>query len=221
MSKLVTIFGGSGFVGRYITRRMAKAGWRVRVAVRRPNEALFVRTYGTVGQVEPIFCNIRDDASVTAALSGADAVVNCVGILAEAGKNTFDEVQSQGAERIARLAALEGISTMVQMSAIGADLEADGKYSRTKALGEAGVLKHLPGAVICVLRLFLVPKISFLTGLRVWCAPARRYQLSGRIHCFNRPMLTMWPKLRRNRFSSKYPAVCTSLAVQRWRASVR
>ena len=74
MTKLVTIFGGSGFVGRYIARRMAQAGWRVRVAVRRPNEAIFVKPYGTVGQVEPIGCNIRDDASVAAALSGADAV---------------------------------------------------------------------------------------------------------------------------------------------------
>ena len=89
MSKLVTIYGGSGFVGRYIARRMAKAGWRVRVAVRRPNEAIFVKPYGTVGQVEPILCNIRDDSSVAAAMAGADAVVNCVGILARSGKNTF------------------------------------------------------------------------------------------------------------------------------------
>lgn len=90
MSKLVTIYGGSGFVGRYIARRMAKDGWRVRVAVRRPNEAIFVRPYGVPGQVEPILCNIRDDASVRAAMQGADAVVNCVGILAERGKNRFD-----------------------------------------------------------------------------------------------------------------------------------
>jgi NAD(P)-dependent dehydrogenase (short-subunit alcohol dehydrogenase family) len=83
MSKLVTIFGGSGFVGRYIARRMAKEGWRVRVAVRRPNEAIFVRPYGTVGQVEPVLANIRDDDSVRAAIHGADAVVNCVGILAK------------------------------------------------------------------------------------------------------------------------------------------
>ena len=79
MSQLVTIYGGSGFVGRYIARRMAKAGWRVRVAVRRPNEAIFVRPYGVVGQVEPVLCNIRDDNSVRLALQGADAVVNCVG----------------------------------------------------------------------------------------------------------------------------------------------
>lgn len=148
MSKLVTIYGGSGFVGRYIVRRMAKAGWRVRVAVRHPNEAIFVRTYGTVGQVEPIFCNIRDDDSVRQAMMGADAVVNCVGILAEAGKNTFDAIQADGAARIARIAASGGIKRLVQISANGADANAESEYAQTKAMGEAGVLKHMPGAVI-------------------------------------------------------------------------
>ena len=95
MSKLVTIYGGSGFVGRYIAQRMAKAGWRVRVAVRRPNEALFVKPYGVVGQVEPVLCNIRDDVSVKAAMMGADVVVNCVGILAQSGKNSFDSIQER------------------------------------------------------------------------------------------------------------------------------
>ncbi|MGA9436154.1 MAG: complex I NDUFA9 subunit family protein, partial [Roseobacter sp.] len=148
MSKLVTIYGGSGFVGRYITQRMAKAGWRVRVAVRRPNEAMFVKPYGAVGQVEPVFCNIRDDASVQAVMQGADALVNCVGILNVTGKNGFDAVQHEGAERIARLAAAEGITTMVQISAIGADSGSDSAYARTKALGEEGVLQHLPNAII-------------------------------------------------------------------------
>lgn len=148
MSKLVTIYGGSGFVGRYIARRMAKEGWRVRVAVRRPNEAIFVRPYGTVGQVEPVLCNIRDDASVAQAMSGADAVVNCVGILNEVGKNKFDSVQHEGAERIARLASEAGIATMVHLSAIGADAESASEYARSKALGEAGVLAHMPDALI-------------------------------------------------------------------------
>ncbi|WP_299989358.1 complex I NDUFA9 subunit family protein [uncultured Ruegeria sp.] len=148
MSKLVTIFGGSGFVGRYIARRMAAEGWRVRVAVRRPNEAMFVRPYGAVGQVEPILCNIRDDASVVAAMHSADAVINCVGVLNELGKNAFDAVQAEGAERIARLAAAHGIDRMVHISAIGADLESDSEYARTKAQGEAGVLQHMPDAVI-------------------------------------------------------------------------
>jgi NADH dehydrogenase len=148
MSKLVTIYGGSGFVGRYIARRMAKAGWRVRVAVRRPNEALFVRTYGVVGQVEPVLCNIRDDASVASVMQGADAVVNCVGVLAETGKNTFDAVQADGPERIARIARQQGITRMVHISAIGADLDSNSNYARTKAEGEAGVLKHQPDAMI-------------------------------------------------------------------------
>ncbi|WP_299780353.1 complex I NDUFA9 subunit family protein [uncultured Roseobacter sp.] len=148
MSKLVTIYGGSGFVGRYIARRMAKAGWRVRVAVRRPNEAIFVKPYGVVGQVEPVLCNIRDDNSVRAVMSGADAVVNCVGILAESGKNQFDTVQAEGAERVARLAAEEGVDRLVHISAIGADAASDSDYARTKAEGEAGVLEHMPEAVI-------------------------------------------------------------------------
>lgn len=148
MSKLVTIYGGSGFVGRYIARRMAKEGWRVRVAVRRPNEAMFVKPYGVVGQVEPVLCNIRDDASVAEAMQGADAVVNCVGILAETGKNSFDAVQADGAERIARSAKAADVATMVHISAIGADQNADSEYSRTKAEGEAGVLRHMPNAVI-------------------------------------------------------------------------
>ncbi|MGR3377671.1 complex I NDUFA9 subunit family protein [Salipiger abyssi] len=148
MSKLVTIYGGSGFVGRYIARRMAKLGWRVRVAVRRPNEALFVKPYGVVGQVEPVLCNIRDDESVRAVMHGADAVVNCVGTFDAKGKNNFDAVQSEGAERVARIAAEMGATRMVQISAIGADAESASDYARTKALGEAAVLSHMPDAVI-------------------------------------------------------------------------
>lgn len=148
MSKLVTIYGGSGFVGRYIARRLAKEGWRVRVAVRRPNEAMHVKPYGTPGQVEPVLCNIRDDASVRAVMQGADAVVNCVGILAEAGKNRFDAVQAEGPGRVARIAAEMGITRMVQISAIGADATSKSAYARTKALGEQAVLEHMPEAVI-------------------------------------------------------------------------
>ncbi|MGZ2259694.1 complex I NDUFA9 subunit family protein [Roseobacter sp. A03A-229] len=161
MSKLVTIYGGSGFVGRYIARRMAKAGWRVRVAVRRPNEAIFVKPYGVVGQVEPVLCNIRDDASVRAVMSGADAVVNCVGILAEVGKNQFDTVQAEGAERVARLAAEEQAARLVHVSAIGADAEAESDYARTKAEGEAGVLAHMPGAVILRPSIIFGPEDQF------------------------------------------------------------
>lgn len=148
MSKLVTIYGGSGFVGRYIARRMAKAGWRVRVATRRPNEALFVKPYGSVGQVEPIFCNIRDDASVRAVMQGADAVVNCVGTFDKGGRNSFEAIQNIGAGRIARLAAELGVGQLVHISAIGADAGSDSLYAQSKAAGEAAVLAAFPTATI-------------------------------------------------------------------------
>lgn len=148
MAKLVTIYGGAGFVGRYIARRMAKEGWRVRVAVRRPNEALHVKPYGTVGQVEPVFCNIRDDDSVRAVMQGADAVVNCVGTFDARGRNNFEAVQHEGAERIARIAAETGVARMVQISSLGADAGSDCAYLRTKALGEDGVQKYMPDAMI-------------------------------------------------------------------------
>ncbi|GLS86163.1 3-beta-hydroxy-Delta(5)-steroid dehydrogenase [Cypionkella aquatica] len=148
MSKLVTIYGGSGFVGRYIARRMAKEGWRVRVACRRPNEALFVRPYGTPGQVEPVFCNIRDDASVLAAMAGADAVVNCVGTFDRGGKNNFSAVHLDGAGRIARLAAAQGVAAMVHISSISADAKGASLYAQSKAEGEAAVLTAFPTAMI-------------------------------------------------------------------------
>ena len=145
---LVTIVGGSGFVGRYIAQRMARAGWRVRVACRRPNEALFVRTYGDVGQVEPVQCNICDEASTRAVIHGADAVMNCVGVLFESGKNTFAATQAEGAGLVARLAAEEGAARLVHLSAIGADPDSPSEYARTKAAGEAAVREAFPSAVI-------------------------------------------------------------------------
>ncbi|WP_435257165.1 complex I NDUFA9 subunit family protein [Thioclava sp. FR2] len=148
MSKLVTIYGGSGFVGRYVARRLAKEGWRVRVAVRRPNDAMFVKPYGVPGQVEPVLCNIRDDASVRAVMQGADAVVNCVGILNAVGKNGFDAVQAEGAGRVARIAAESGVKSLVHISAIGADKDSESDYARSKAAGEEAVLAAFPSAVI-------------------------------------------------------------------------
>jgi NADH dehydrogenase len=127
---------------------MAKEGWRVRVAVRRPNEAMFVRPYGVVGQVEPVLCNIRDDDSVRLVMKGADAVVNCVGTFDKGGKNNFEAVQDKGATRIARIAAEEGVGCLVHISAIGADADGGSLYARSKAAGEAGILAHFPSAVI-------------------------------------------------------------------------
>jgi len=154
---VVTVFGGSGFLGRYITQRMARAGWRVRVAVRRPDEAYFVRPYGVVGQVEPIQANIRDEASTRRAIAGADAVINCIGILAEAGPQTFGALMDEGAGRVARIAAEEGVRRLVQVSAIGADADSESGYAAAKGRGEAAVRAAFPDAVI------LRPSILFGT----------------------------------------------------------
>lgn len=145
---LVTIIGGSGFLGRYIAQRMARRGWRVRVAVRRPNEAMFVKPYGVVGQVEPVQCNVRDDASMRAVIAGADAVVNCVGVLWQNGRNTFEATQADGAARAARIAAEAGVERFVHISAIGTDADSASEYAQTKAAGEAAVLESMPDAVI-------------------------------------------------------------------------
>jgi len=155
---IVTVFGGSGFVGRYVTQRMARAGWRVRVAVRRPEEAGFVRPYGVVGQVVPIQANIRDEDSTRRAVQGADAVINCVGILNETGRQTFAAVVDDGAARVARIAAEEGVGRLVHISAIGADRESDSLYARAKAEAERRIGEVFPGAVI------LRPSIVFGEG---------------------------------------------------------
>jgi len=147
-SKLVTVFGGSGFVGRHTVWALAQAGYRIRVAVRRPELANFLRSYGLVGQIHPIQANVRDDGSVRRAIVGADAVVNLVGILAPSGKQTFSSVQSAGSARIARMAAENGITNFVQVSAIGADRNSNSRYAHTKAEGEDAVLQAIPSAVI-------------------------------------------------------------------------
>ncbi|WP_321830350.1 complex I NDUFA9 subunit family protein [Thalassovita sp.] len=172
MSKLVTIFGGSGFVGRYIARRLAKNGWRVRVAVRRPNEAMHVKPYGVPGQVEPVLCNIRDDASVASVMNGSDAVVNCVGILAEVGKNSFDAVQADGAARVARIAAEQGVGQMVHLSAIGADADSESDYARTKAEGEAAVMAAFPTAVVLRPSIIFGPEDDFFNRFAGMFGPA-------------------------------------------------
>lgn len=148
MAKLVTIFGGSGFLGRQVARQMAKRGWRVRVAVRRPDEALFTRTYGAVGQVVPILCNIRDEGSVRAAMTDADAVVNCVNIHGREGKSTFQNVFVEGAEHIARLSKEMGVAQVVHVSGIGVDANSDSDYIACKAKGETAVLEQRPDAIV-------------------------------------------------------------------------
>lgn len=146
--QLVTVFGGSGFVGRHVVRALVKRGYRVRVAVRRPDLAGFLQPLGTVGQIHAVQANLRYPDSVSAAIRGADAVVNLVGILQESGRQSFSGVQANGARAIAQACAALGVTRLVQVSAIGADAGSASAYARSKAEGEAGVLAAVPGAVI-------------------------------------------------------------------------
>lgn len=143
-----TVFGGSGFIGRYVVRELARAGARVTVAVRHPESALFLKPMGDVGQVTPVQANVRDDGSVAAAVAGADTVINLVGVLYQRGRQRFDAVHAEGAGRIARAAAEAGAERMVQVSAIGADPQSRALFARSKAAGEAAVTVAFPGATI-------------------------------------------------------------------------
>jgi uncharacterized protein YbjT (DUF2867 family) len=146
--RIVTVFGGSGFIGRQVVRKLAKRGWRIRVATRRPDLAGHLQPSGRVGQIHAIQANLRNPASVARALQGADAVVNLVGILAESGRQNFEAVHAFGARAVARAAQEGGISRVVHMSALGADPDSPSDYARTKARGEAAVRDIIPEAIV-------------------------------------------------------------------------
>jgi NADH dehydrogenase len=145
---VATVIGGSGFIGRYIVKRLAAEGHVVRVAVRDPAAAGFTKPMGSVGQVVPLFANITADNTLTRAIEGAGIVVNTVGILAERKPGDFFRLQAEGAGRVARLAAAAGVRHLVQLSAIGAAADSAAKYAQSKAEGEKLVHEHFPSATI-------------------------------------------------------------------------
>lgn len=147
-TSLVTVFGGSGFVGRHTVRALAKAGWRIRVAVRHPHKAFFLLPAGSVGQIQIVKADITDPEQVAAALVGADAVVNLPGILFQRGHQTFAGVQAEGPGIVAEAARNAGVKTLVHISAIGADAQSEAKYARSKAEGETRLRAAFPTAVI-------------------------------------------------------------------------
>ncbi|HEX5443155.1 MAG TPA: complex I NDUFA9 subunit family protein, partial [Pirellulales bacterium] len=146
--KLATVFGGSGFIGRYIVWSLARGGYRVRAAVRRPELAGHLQPMGVVGQIHPVQANLRFPDSVVRAVDGARTVINSVGILAPVGKQTFEAVHAEGARRVAKAAREAGVERLVHISAIGADRNGSAKYARTKAEGEEAVLAEFPSAII-------------------------------------------------------------------------
>lgn len=147
LETLVTVFGGSGFLGRAVVRALCKRDYRIRVAVRRPELAGHLQPLGKVGQIHAVQANLRYPASVEAAMRGAHVAVNLVGILAQSSAQTFDAVQAEGAGHVAKAAAAAG-ARMVHVSAIGADANSASLYARSKAAGEQAVLAAVPGATI-------------------------------------------------------------------------
>ena len=144
---LVTVFGGSGFLGRHVVRALAKRDYRLRIGVRRPDLAGHLQPLGKVGQIHAVQANLRYPASVEAAVRGAHIVINLVGILAEGGAQTFDAVQAKGAATVAKTAAAVG-ARVIHVSALGADADSAARYARAKAAGEAAVREASPEAII-------------------------------------------------------------------------
>lgn len=176
---LVTVFGGSGFVGAQAVRVLARRGWRVRVAVRNPNQAVELKPAGDPGQIQLIRCDVNDPAQVAEACRGANAVVNLIGILFESGKRTFEAMHVDAARRIAEQARTAGVSRFVQVSAIGADAEGKSAYARSKAAGEAAVREVFPDAVILRPSVVFGPGDDFLNRFAVMATFAPALPLVG------------------------------------------
>ncbi|WP_018855187.1 complex I NDUFA9 subunit family protein [Rhizobium sp. 42MFCr.1] len=157
---LVTVFGGSGFIGRHVVRELAKRGYRIRVAVRRPDLAGFLQPLGNVGQISFVQANLRYRNSIDRAVDGADFVVNCVGILHEAGRNSFEAVQEFGARAVAEAARGVG-AKLIHISAIGANAHSDSAYARTKGRAEAAIHAIKPDAIIYRPSVVFGPEDSF------------------------------------------------------------
>lgn len=160
-SRLVTVFGGSGFLGRHTVRALARAGWRIKVATRHPNRGFFLRPLGTVGQIDFVKCDVTDMESVSAAVMGAQAVVNLTGLLVESGGQGFADVQARGAANIAQSAAQAGVAALVHVSAIGADTESHSDYAISKAQGEIAVREAFADATILRPSIIFGPEDGF------------------------------------------------------------
>ncbi len=178
--RLITIIGGSGFIGRHLVRRLAQRGYRLRIGTRRPERARFLLPLGDVGQIVPVQVNVRDDTSVLAALNGASAAVNLVGVLHNRGHQTFGALQAQGAGRVARLAKMAGVDTLVHLSAIGADAASRSSYARSKGEGEALVREAFARAVIVRPSLVFGPEDQFFNRFAALAGVAPFLPLFGK-----------------------------------------
>lgn len=180
MSKgLVTIFGGSGFIGKYVVRALVRDGWRVRVAMRRPHTGLDLKVIGNVGQVQLVQANLRFPESVEHAVEGSDAVVNLVAVLFESGKQSFEAMHVTGAETLANVCAAHDIKNLVHISALGADAESESDYARTKGEGEALIRSAVPSADILRPSIVFGPEDNFFNQFAAMTSFAPALPLIG------------------------------------------
>lgn len=179
MRGLVTVFGGTGLVGRQVVRSLARQGFRVRVAARNVGRGYRLRMLGDVGQIEVVQANLRNAASVGRALDGAEACVNLVGVLHEGGRQGFQSLHAMGAKTVAEAAEARGIVRFVQMSALGADIDSPSKYARTKAMGEAAVRAVIPAAVILRPSVMFGPEDDFFNRFAAMAAYSPALPLPG------------------------------------------
>lgn len=188
MQGLVTVFGGTGFIGRQVVRALAKKGLRVRAAVRQPGRGYRLRMLGDVGQIEVVQANIRDKASIARACEGAEAVINLVGLLRETGRQRFLAIHGMGARNIAEAAVAAGARRLVQISAIGADADGVAKYARTKAEGEAAVREVFPDATIIRPSIVFGPEDDFFNRFGQMSAISPALPLIGGGHTKFQPI---------------------------------
>ena len=161
MTSLITVFGGSGFLGRYVVRALARAGYRIRVGVRQPNLAFFLRPMGNVGQIQIVRTDVTDPDAIASALKGADAAINLVGILYETGRQRFESLHAEAAGRIGAAAATQGVRSLVHVSAIGANPDSPSLYARSKAEGETRLREGFPAATILRPSIIFGPEDDF------------------------------------------------------------
>ena len=180
--KIVTIIGGSGFVGRHAARALAKRGYRVRVACRRPDLAGHVQPLGTPGQIMPVQANVRYPASLAAACDGAFAVINLPGVLANRGAQSFEAVHVFGADASAKAAKASGAKVFIQMSALGADANSLSEYARSKAQGEALAKAAFPGAIVLRPSIIFGPEDNFFNQFAAMSRLAPALPLIGGGH---------------------------------------
>jgi NADH dehydrogenase len=188
MKGLVTVFGGSGFVGSQVVRALARRGSRVRVAVRQPGRGYRLRMLGDVGQIEVVQANIRDAASIARALGGAEACVNAVAVLHESGRQTFQALHVAGAGAIAQAARAAGIGRYVQISALGASPDSPSAYARTKAAGEAATRAAVPSAAILRPSVVFGPEDAFFNRFAAMAALSPALPLIGGGHTRFQPV---------------------------------